>query len=129
MSNRSEEAAERKRCGKYNCAQSVAGSFQDIVSDIDAGTLNDVASAFGTGMGTMEGTCGALVGAGIIAGLKIKDRVKSREIMKKIMIDFKNKNGATTCAELKGIETGKPLRDCPGCCADAAAILECWLDE
>ena len=79
-------------------------------------------------MGTMEGTCGALVGAGTILGLKINDRVKARAARKTIMTRFKEKNGATVCAQLKGIDTGIPLRDCNGCCADAAELLEQELD-
>lgn len=123
MESRSHIAAERKSCGKYNCAQSVAGAYADIAG-IDEETINAVTSAFGTGMGTMEGTCGALVGAGVITGLKINDRVKARSVMKEIMTDFKKKNGSTICRQLKGIDTGVPLRDCPGCCADAAWLLE-----
>lgn len=123
MESRSDLASERKICGKYNCAQSVAGVYADVAG-VDENTLNAVTSAFGTGMGTMEGTCGALVGAGVIAGLKINDRVKARSVMKDIMTEFKKANGSTICRELKGIDTGVPLRDCPGCCADAARMLE-----
>ena len=120
---RSEEAAARKRCGKYNCAQAVAGLYADMVG-MDEETINAAVSAFGSGMGTMEGTCGALVGAGMIVGLNVNDRVKSREVMKEILTEFQRMNGATICSRLKGIEGGKVLRDCPGCCADAAAIME-----
>ena len=120
---RSEEAAERKRSGKWNCAQSVAGLYGDIAG-LDEETINAVTSAFGSGMGTMDGTCGALVGAGVIVGMKVNDRIKSREVMKNIMSEFQCLNGATICRELKGIDGGKILRDCPGCCADAARIME-----
>lgn len=117
-----QEAAERKRCGKYNCAQAVAGAFSDV-TELDEATVNSVTSAFGSGMGTMDGTCGAIVGAGVIAGLKINDRVKAREAMKQIMNRFQQANGSTICRTLKGVDTGQPLRDCPGCCSDAARIL------
>lgn len=123
IKSRIEEVGERKLCGKYNCAQSVAGAYGDVVG-MNESLLNAMTSAFGTGMGTMEGTCGAIVGAGVVVGLKIDDRVKARDIMKNIMMGFKAKNGATVCRALKGIDTGTPLRDCPGCCADAAALLE-----
>ncbi|MDE6339678.1 MAG: C-GCAxxG-C-C family protein [Muribaculaceae bacterium] len=128
VKSRSEEVRERKICGRYNCAQAVAGAYPDVVG-MDEETLNAVTSAFGTGMGTMEGTCGALVGAGVIIGLKINDRIRSRELMKEIMTDFKQANGSTVCRALKGIDTGKPLRDCPGCCADAARLLEKKLES
>lgn len=41
-----------------------------------------------------------------------------------IIQEFKNKNQSVICKELKGIETGKVLRDCRGCVEDAAALLE-----
>lgn len=123
METRREIAAEKKWSGKYNCAQAVACTYADVVG-VDESLISAVTSSFGTGMGTMEGTCGALVGAGVIAGLKIRDRVKSRAVMKSIMSRFKEKNQSTVCRDLKGAVTGCPLRDCNGCVADAAAILE-----
>ena len=45
---RSEEAAARKRCGKYNCAQAVAGLYADMVG-MDEETINAATSAFGSG--------------------------------------------------------------------------------
>jgi len=123
METRSEIAAGKKRSGKYNCAQAVACTYADIAG-LDESVISAVTSSFGTGMGTMEGTCGALVGAGVVAGLKIRDRVKSRAAMKNIMSRFKEKNHSTVCRDLKGIVSGCPLRDCNGCVADAAAILE-----
>ena len=122
LNNKPQLAAQRKQCGKYNCAQAVAGAFADVVG-LDEATINAATSAFGTGMGTMEGTCGALVGAGVIAGLVINDRVKARAAMKQMMEQFRIANGSTICRELKGIDTGCSLRDCPSCCADAAALL------
>lgn len=123
MDSRKEAAAERKRCGRFNCAQAVACTYADI-----AGAGEDMiaaaTSAFGTGMGTMSGTCGALVGAGVVVGMKINDRVASRAAMKRIMEAFEARNGATVCGKLKGIGTGKPLRACDDCVADAAEFLE-----
>ena len=75
-------------------------------------------------MGNQEGTCGALVGAGIILGLINKDKAKSVKDMRQIMNKFQQRNGATQCKLLKGIETKKVLRECPDCVADAAEFLE-----
>ena len=75
-------------------------------------------------MGNMEGTCGAIVGAGMIVGLATKDRNHSRSRMKQIMEKFQERNGATCCKLLKGVGTGKVLRDCPDCVADASEFLE-----
>lgn len=35
---------------------------------------------------------------------------------------FREKNGSTVCKELKGIESGKVLRSCPGCIEDMVRI-------
>ena len=126
METRKHIAAEKKRCNTHNCAQSVVCTYCDLVG-LDEQTALDIAGAYGTGMGNMEGTCGALVGAGMIVGLATKDRNLSRARMKEIMEKFQQRNGATRCCLLKGIGTGKPLRDCPDCVADASEFLEEYL--
>ena len=77
----------------------------------------------------MEGTCGSLVGAGMALGLVTKDRDLARKRMKKIMEKFRERNGATQCRQLKGVDTGRVLRECPDCVADAAEFLEEFLPE
>lgn len=126
MNSRTEEARQRKACGKYNCAQAVACTYSDL-TPLTEEQIAAVTSGFGTGFGTMKGTCGALVGAGVILGLKINDRVKSRAAMKRVMERFEARNGATVCGQLKGIATGCPLRPCNDCVADAAEFLEAEL--
>lgn len=123
MISRSQEAAEKKRSGKYNCAQAVACTYCDIAG-IDSDRMLDITSAFGTGMGTLDGTCGALVGAGVVAGCVVGDRVRSRAAMKQIMEEFKRRHGAVTCRALKGIDTRTPLLECNDCVAEATSILE-----
>ena len=44
--------------------------------------------------------------------------------MRQMMEKFKQRNGATQCRMLKGVGTGKVLRECPLCVADAAEFLE-----
>lgn len=128
MDSRKHLAAEKKRCNSHNCAQSVVCTYCDLVG-LDGKTALDIAGAYGTGMGNMEGTCGALVGAGMIVGLATRDRNLSRVRMKEIMSKFQERNGATQCKLLKGIGTGKPLRDCPDCVADASEFLEEFLTD
>ena len=77
----------------------------------------------------MEGTCGAIVGAGIILGLATQDEAKSVKGMRQIMDKFKQRNGATQCKLLKGVGTGKVLRECPLCVADASEFLEEILEK
>jgi len=126
METRKHLAAEKKRCNSHNCAQAVVCTYCDLVG-LHEQTALDIAGSFGTGMGNMEGTCGALVGAGMVLGLATKDRNLSRARMKEIMTKFQERNGAIRCKELKGIGTGKVLRDCPDCVADASEFLEEYL--
>ena len=87
---------------------------------------------YGFGMGCMEGVCGALSGAIAVASLKASQnnlftsnrRREVYSISKKIIKGFQEKNQSIICKELKGSGTGKILRECPGCVADAAALLE-----
>lgn len=123
METRKHLAAEKKRCNSHNCAQAVVCTYCDIVG-LPEDVAMDIAGAYGTGMGNMEGTCGALVGAGMIVGLATKDRNLSRSRMKQIMTDLQQRNGATRCSLLKGVGTGKVLRECCDCVADASEFLE-----
>lgn len=45
------------------------------------------------------------------------------------MDKFKQRNGATQCKLLKGLGTGKVLRECPLCVADASEFLEEILEK
>ena len=123
MKTRKYEAAEKKKSGRYNCAQAVLCTYCDKIG-ISEDTACAIGNAFAAGMGNMEGTCGALVGAGIVLGVINKDRAKSVKDMRQIMTQFQQRNGATQCKLLKGIETKKVLRECPDCVADAAEFLE-----
>lgn len=126
METRKHLAAEKKRCNSHNCAQAVVCTYCDLVG-LPEQTAKELASSFGGGIGNREGTCGSLVGAGMILGLKTKDRELAKARMKDIMTRFQERNGATRCCLLKGIGTGKVLRDCPDCVADASEFLEEYL--
>ena len=123
METRKHIASEKLQSGTHNCAQAIVSTYADIIG-LDETTAKNIANAFGGGMGNMEGTCGALVGAGIVLGLATKDRAKSRAGMRQVMIRFQERNGATQCKLLKGVGTNIVLRECSGCVADAAELLE-----
>lgn len=123
METRKHIAAEKKHCGSHNCAQAIVHTYADIAG-MDEQLAMKVANAFGAGMGNMEGTCGALVGAGIVLGMLNKDKAKAMKDMRKIMMKFQTRNGATQCKVLKGVGTKVVLRECPLCVADAAEFLE-----
>ncbi|MBQ6073789.1 MAG: C_GCAxxG_C_C family protein [Bacteroidales bacterium] len=128
METRKHLAAEKKQQKTHNCAQAVICTYCDICG-LDEKTAENVAGAFGSGMGNREGTCGSLVGAGMVLGLVTKDPVLARRRMKQVMERFRERNGATQCRMIKGIDTGIVLRDCTDCVADAAEFLEEFLPE
>ena len=123
METRKHIAAEKLNRGTHNCAQAIISTYADLAG-IDEEIGRNLGNAFGAGMGTMEGTCGALVGTGIVLGLATKDRTAARKGMRQIMTQFQQRNGATQCKMLKGVGTGAVLRECTGCVADAAELLE-----
>lgn len=115
----------------YNCCQSVACAYCDLVG-VDEATMFKAGEAFGLGMGGMDGTCGAIAGAVLLAGFKNSSanlehpnsKAATYKLSAAILNAFKEKNGATACRDLKGVDTGVVLRSCPGCIEDAAAIAE-----
>lgn len=127
MESRKEIALSKKASGTYNCTQSVCCTYADFTG-LDENTIKNAGNCFAVGMGNMEGTCGALVGAGIVYGLAVKDKIKALKGMRTIMDKFKERNGTTQCKLLKGVGTGKVLRECQYCVADASEFLEELLD-
>ena len=116
---------------KFNCCQAVACAFAGEVG-VSEEVLFKAGEGFGLGMGGMEGTCGALSGAIMLAGMKNSDgnieipatKASTYQLSKELLNQFREKTGSTVCKELKGVETGCPLRSCDGCIEDAAAIAE-----
>lgn len=118
---RAEIAASWKKNGTCNCCQAVTKVFADKV-DVSEEKLMQMSAGFAGGMGCMEATCGSLVGACMIAGLLTEGNgtVKSaRELLAK----FKEKSGAVTCKDLKGVGTGKVLCECDDCVRNAVRSL------
>ena len=116
---------------KFNCAQSVACAFAEEVG-VDKETLFRACEGFGLGMGGMDGTCGAISGAVMLAGFKNSDgqldapasKQSTYKLAKEIVDRFQEKNKATRCRDLKGVDTGNVLRSCPGCIEDAVEIVQ-----
>ncbi|MEE0420441.1 MAG: C-GCAxxG-C-C family protein [Lachnospiraceae bacterium] len=130
MSERIQKALENHKKG-MNCCQAVACAFADVM-DVDENTIFKLGEGFGAGMGGMQCTCGAVSGAVLVAGMKNSSgdvtnpttKGKTYTYAKKIVQDFKEKNGTVICKELKGVETKKMIRTCDGCIEDAARIAE-----
>ncbi|MCR5605299.1 MAG: C-GCAxxG-C-C family protein [Treponema sp.] len=118
---RAEKAANLKATGACNCCQAVLKVFADELK-ADETTLMQIGSGFAAGMGGMEGTCGAAVGAVMVAGM-LKEGNGTPRFSRTILNNFKEKSGALTCKELKGVATGKVLCDCPDCVRNAVNSL------
>lgn len=123
MDTRKDIAAEKKRSGQYNCAQSIVSTYCDIMNMNEA-SVCALTRGFAAGMGDMNGTCGAIVGAVMVLSSVYSNRSQAVKYSAHLMRLFNQRNHATQCYMLKGINTGKPLRTCPDCVADAAEILE-----
>ena len=123
LKSRVQEATSLHKRG-YNCAQAVACTY--------CGLLNMSEEAFGAGIAASGATCGAVCGLLMLAGLKNSNgnpndrsgRGSTIKLGQQLMTRFKEWNGSTVCRELKGIESGKVLRSCQGCIADAARLAE-----
>jgi C_GCAxxG_C_C family probable redox protein len=114
----------------FNCAQAVTCAYAGVFG-IDEKTAFRVTEGFGLGMGAMD-TCGAVTAMAVVTGMKESDGNMSAPATKnicykkakKMLGEFKAKNGSLICRELKGVDTGKPLRSCEGCIEDAIAIID-----
>lgn len=131
METRIAQADERHRKG-YNCAQAVACTYADLVGVSEQEAFRST-EGFGLGMGSMMGTCGALSGACYLVGLLNSDgntdapasKKSSYALSAQLLKRFREMNGSTTCAELKGVGTDHGvLRPCPGCIEDACKFVE-----
>lgn len=117
----------------YNCAQAVACTYCDQFEISEKEAFRSM-EGFGLGMGRM-GTCGAVSAMGYLVGLKISDgdlenpktKKQCYDTLKNMTQEFIDKNQSVECRELKGVDTGKPLRSCKGCMEDIAEIVESGL--
>ncbi len=121
IEERAKMAAYLKATGQCNCTRSVLKAFEDQIN-IEENELNTLAAGFAAGMGCMESTCGALIGAVMVAGM-LTDGVGTPRYSREILKKFQEKCGATICKDLKGIETGQVLCECPDCVKNAVIAL------
>lgn len=130
MASKKELAMELHNKG-YNCCQAVACAFCKEVG-VEEATMFKAGEGFGLGMGGSDCTCGALSGAIMVAGFKNstanldgdKSKGATYQLSKKMVETFAQKNSSVLCKDLKGLQTGKVLRTCPGCIEDGVALVE-----
>lgn len=127
-SERAQKALDLHHAG-YNCCQAVACAYCDLLG-VQEDAMFKAAEGFGAGMGGMQGTCGAVSAAVLLAGFlrsggpAQRTKQQTYALSRAITQGFCDKNGTLTCAALKGVDTGAPLRSCDGCIADACALVE-----
>jgi C_GCAxxG_C_C family probable redox protein len=91
--------------GNYNCSQSVAAAFADVIGKDEEEILR-LMSGFGFGMGGERSVCGAVSGGIFVISSTIQDPAKREELYDKVFYltnQFKQKNqGHLTCLKLVG---------------------------
>ena len=106
--------------GEFNCAQSVIGAYNDLLTH-KYDTLVEMAVGFGGGMGRLQLTCGAITGAFMVLNsLFDHKKTESKEQLNFLMQEFaglfRNKFGEMNCRnliqhDLKTEEGRKKARD------------------
>lgn len=95
----------------YNCAQSVALAFSDLV-DIDKTVLARLSSSFGGGMGRLREVCGAVTGMFMIAGILYgygdnetgEAKAEHYALIQELAKEFEAKCGSYICRDLLDTE-------------------------
>jgi C_GCAxxG_C_C family probable redox protein len=96
--------------GPYNCSQSVAMAFQDVIN-LEEKDIMRLASGFGFGMGGERSVCGAVSGGIMVISSTVEDPAQREEIYDKVyyLISlFKEQNGdKMACLDLVGESPGE----------------------
>lgn len=91
--------------GPYNCAQSVAAAFSDVLGKNDD-ELFRLMSGFGFGMGGERSVCGAVSGGIFVLSSTIEDPAQREELYDKVYYLIsrfkKQNNGNLNCLDLVG---------------------------
>lgn len=133
----------------YNCSQSVALAFSDVLG-IEKDALARLSSGFGGGMGRMREVCGCFSGLVMVLSQVYgysdpKANAEKKALYEKIRAaaeKFREDNGSIICKELLGLEkpekSAQPeartaeyyqKRPCPMLCKYAAELTEAMISE
>ena len=142
VEEREQKAGELFKAG-YNCCQSVAMTFADVLG-LPEDEVARLTSGFGGGMGRMREVCGTVSAMTMVAGAMIPaNDVNNKEaktsnyaLVQEMADEFKQMNGSIICRELLGLSKpeGTPVpsdrtpeyyrkRPCGELCAIAAGII------
>jgi len=133
----------------YNCAQSIALAYEDMLP-INKTLLLKMTSSFGGGMGRLREVCGAVSGIFLAAGLLYGyDGPESGQVkadhyarIQELAHRFEERHGSIVCRELLGLSIthDSPVpeertkeyyekRPCEEIIGDAAEILEQYIRD
>lgn len=129
------DTATAKHKSGYNCTQCLVCAYASDF-DVDEKELFRLTEGLGLGMGSM-GTCGVVTAMSIIAGLKNSDggmsegktKKETYKIARALTNKFLEKNGTLICRELKGVDSGKPVKPCDELIREGADIIDEFLTE
>ncbi len=144
MSKRAEAARSFFESG-YNCAQSVAMAFNDILS-LSESEAAKYTIGFGGGMGRMREVCGTVSGMTFVISTLYSNRgtAKVYDLVQKAAGEFKEQNGSIICRELLHMSNNSAptspqpstrtttyykKRPCSQLVYDATTILENLINE
>ena len=98
----------------YNCAQSVAMAFADLIG-MEEKLLARTTSSFGGGMGRLREVCGAVSGMFFVAGALYgyeepgtagqQEKAAHYARIQELAEEYRAVNGSIICRELLGLET------------------------
>ncbi len=99
------EKARQMFAGPYNCAQSVASVFADVIG-MEEEEIRRLVSGFGYGMGSQHSVCGALSGGIFVLSSTVENPASREELYDRVhylVSRFKQHNdGRIDCADLVG---------------------------
>lgn len=106
---RAEKAKKLFRSG-YNCSQSVAMAFSDLM-ELDEKTVAKMTSGFGGGVGRLREVCGSVLGMSFVMSAlygyddpnDFEGKKRIYEEIQTLANQFKEKNGSIICRELLGL--------------------------
>ena len=139
---KSDDALEDFKNG-FTCSSAVFSAFSDEIG-LDRETAKKIACGYGAGISKTDNICGAVSGAIMVIGLKFGKgkegddaaTEKTRELVRKFIRVFTQRNGSINCTELLGYNLSKPeefeqarntklfVTKCPDLVCDAVLILE-----
>lgn len=106
----------------YNCAQAVFAAFAEDYG-IDKATAVRITAGLGGGVAKMKGVCGAYLGAAMLSGLEeasvdpsnMAGKEHAYKVAQDLAMRFKEQNGSTICAELRGLKPNPDVKEIIPC--------------